>query len=451
MHNSFKYIDDNFNKMIDELRAFCSQPSIAAQNFGMKETAEMLVKKMNEVGIDAKVMNNENGYPVVYGEIKGESDKTLLFYNHYDVQPADPLDKWTYPPFASEVHNGVLYARGCSDNKGSLYSRIHAIEAILKTGHNLPVNVKFLVEGEEEIGSPSFENFVHKHKDLLTADACLWENSAKDEDENPVVKLGNKGMLYCDLKITTGNTDVHSMNAPIVPNAAWRMVEALKTLKDETGRVLIEGFYDDVLPIEEEENKIWSMLPSPEVGLKARLGISEFVNNVTGKDVNTALYTIPTCNICGIESGYTQEGQKTVTPCVSTAKLDFRLVVAQNPIKIEELLRNHFDKHGYSDIEIGTLSLASPSKTSVTSNFVEVIKRAADDVYDKKLVVLPTAAGTGPRHVFTDYTNMPIAGIGCGHAGSVQHAPNENIKLEDYKEATKHVCSLLFHAKNENI
>ena len=187
MQKTFTYIDDHFEGMVKDLQAFCAQPSIAAQNIGMAETAHMLVQKMQEAGIEARVLENENGYPVVYGEAKGNSDKTLLFYNHYDVQPPEPIEKWNYPPFGSEIHDGILYARGCSDNKGTLLSRVHAIEAILKSGHTLPVNVKFLVEGEEEIGSPSFEAFVHAHKDLLQADACLWENSAKDEEDNPVV------------------------------------------------------------------------------------------------------------------------------------------------------------------------------------------------------------------------------------------------------------------------
>lgn len=450
MQKTFTYIDDHFEGMVKDLQAFCAQPSIAAQNIGMAETAHMLVQKMQEAGIEARVLENENGYPVVYGEAKGNSDKTLLFYNHYDVQPPEPIEKWNYPPFGSEIHDGILYARGCSDNKGTLLSRVHAIEAILKSGHTLPVNVKFLVEGEEEIGSPSFEAFVHAHKDLLQADACLWENSAKDEEDNPVVKLGNKGMLYCQLHVKTGNTDVHSMNAPVVPNAAWRLVQALNTLKDEKENILIEGFYDDVLPICPEETEAWKKVPSPEEGLKKRLGISRLVNDAKGDEVNIALYTKPSCNICGVVSGYTGEGQKTVTPCDASAKLDLRLVVAQDPQKIFSLLRSHLDRKGFSDVEVSITSVAAPAKTPVTEKFVQVICRAAEDVYDKPLVILPTAAGTGPRDVFA-YTDMPIAGIGCGHAGSVQHAPNENIRLTDYKEAIKHVAALLFHAEQEEI
>lgn len=450
MQKTFGYIDRNFDTMVEELRKFCAQPSIAAQNKGMKETAEMLAEKMREAGIQAQILENENGFPVVYGEVKGDSEKTLLFYNHYDVQPPEPIEKWNYPPFGSEIHDGILYARGCSDDKGTLLSRVHGIEAILKSGHTLPVNVKFLVEGEEEIGSPSFQAFVDSHRELLKADACLWENSAKDEDDNPVVKLGNKGMLYCQLCVKTGQTDVHSMNATIVPNAAWRLAEALNTLRDREGNILIEGFYDDILPVCSEEKEAWKQVPSPEKGLKKRLGIDRFVNDVKGEDVNLALYTKPSCNICGIVSGYTGEGQKTVTPCEASAKLDFRLVVAQKPEKIVRLLREHLDRHGFEDIEICVFSQAAPAKTPVTEKFVQVVTRAAQDVYEKPMVVLPTAAGTGPRDVF-DWSGMPIAGIGCGHAGSVQHAPNENIRLADYKEAVKHVAALLFRAGEEEI
>ena len=450
MKSSFNYVDENFNRMVTELQQLCQQPSIAAQNIGMKETAELLVNMMQNVGIDTRIVENKNGYPVIYGEAKGDSNQTLLCYNHYDVQPPDPIEKWNYPPFGAEIHDGILYARGVSDNKGSLLARIHAIEAILKSGNPLPINVKFVIEGEEEIGSPSFGDFVEKNRDLLGADACLWENSAKDEDGNPVAKLGNKGMLYVQLNLRTGNTDVHSMNAPIVPNAGWRILSALQTLKDENNQILIDGFYDDVLAICPEEVATWEGVPSPEVGLKNRLGIKEFVNNVSGSDVNLALYTHPSCNICGIESGYTGEGQKTVTPCTASAKLDFRLVVDQDPQKVYEQLRKHLDKHGYDDVEVEIISTARPAKTPVTDHFVNLVVDAAKDSYTKPMVVLPTAAGTGPREVFA-YTNMPIVGVGCGHAGSVQHAPNENIYVEDYRESIKHIISLLYHGKKSGL
>lgn len=444
MKRAFEYIDLNFEKLVSELQDICRQPSIAAQNVGMQETAQKIIAKMKSLGIHCELFPVENGYPIIYGEIQGTSDKTLLFYNHYDVQPPEPLDKWTYPPFGAEIHEGKLYARGVSDNKGALYSRLHAIEAILKTGGKLPVNIKFLVEGEEEIGSPNLEKFVLEHKGLFRADACIWENSFKDELDNPMVRLGNKGMLYVELRVRSANTDFHSRMAPVIPNAAWRLVWALSTLKGVDDRVLIEGFYDRVKPIPPEELEVLAQMPSPEEELKKRAGIQSFLNGVTGIEFANAMYNSPTCTICGLESGYTGKGQKTVLPCTARAKIDFRLVVDQKPEEICNLLRAHLDKHGFNDVEIEVLSMATPAKTEVTTPFVEVVRKSAALVYDKPLVIEPTSAGTGPRYVFSSWTDMPIAAIGPGYAGSLNHAPNENIRLEDYREATKHVVALLY-------
>jgi len=431
--------------MIVELQEICKQPSIAAQNIGMEETAEMILIKMKELGIETKLIPLENGFPVLYGELKGESDKTLLFYNHYDVQPPEPLEEWTFEPFGAKIHNGKIYARGVSDNKGALYSRLQAIEAILKTGKKLPVNVKFLIEGEEEIGSPNLEEFVLNNKELLRADACIWENAFKDENDHPMARLGNKGMLYLELRVKTGNTDFHSRMAPVIPNAAWRLVWALSTLKNVDDEVLIEGFYDSIRPISDEELDVLKDMPSQEEKLKERAGIDEFINGVTGLDFSDKLYNTPTCTICGIESGYIKEGQKTVLPCTAMVKVDFRLVVDQDPSHIIDLLRKHLDKHGFEDIEIHVLSEAKPAKTPVTTPFVDILRKSSDMVYDKPLIIETTSAGTGPRFVFSSWTDMPIAAIGPGYPGSLNHAPDENLRIEDYKESIKHVIALLYH------
>ncbi|MGI6574937.1 MAG: M20/M25/M40 family metallo-hydrolase [bacterium] len=443
MEKAFAYVDKNFEKLVQELQDICKQPSIAAQNIGMKETAAMIVAKMQSLGIDAQVIPIENGYPVIFGGIQGKSDKTILFYNHYDVQPPEPLDKWSSPPFAADIRDGKLYARGVADNKGSLYSRLQALEAILATGDELPINIKFLVEGEEEIGSPNLENFVLGHKDMLRADACIWESGHKDENDNPMTRLGNKGIAYLQLNVKTAETDFHSRMAPVIPNAAWRLVWALSTLKDVNDQILIDGFYDRIQPISEEELEALKAMPSQEGKLRHRAGIETFINDVSGLEFTNRLYNSPTCTICGFESGYTGEGQKTVLPCTAMAKIDFRLVVDQDPEEIQQLLREHLDRHGFSDIEIEPLSMYPPAKTSLKMPFVDILRESAACVYDKPLVVEPTATGSGPRFVFSSWTDMPIAGLGPGYAGALVHAPNENIRLQDYKEAIKHIIALL--------
>ncbi|MBP2631005.1 MAG: Acetylornithine deacetylase/Succinyl-diaminopimelate desuccinylase and related deacylase [Firmicutes bacterium] len=444
MQKFFEKVDQNLNRMVQEVIEICRQPSIAAQNIGMIETADMIVAKMNLLGIKTQKMPVENGNPVIYGEITGASDKTVLFYDHYDVQPPEPLDQWISPPFEPEIRDGKIFARGISDNKGPLYTRLHAIETIMELTSNLPVNVKFLIEGEEEIGSPNLESFVKAHKELLKADVCVWENAHKAEDDHPVIRLGNKGMLYVELRVKAANTDYHSRFAPIIPNAAWRLIWALGTLKDANENILIKGFYDRIRPIPQEEYDALGAMAGQEEKIKKRAQIKELLNGVEGVEFANKFLNGPTCTVCGLSSGYTGQGSKTVLPCYAMAKLDFRMVVGQDPHEILTLLRKHLDEHGFTDIEIHPHSMAKPSKTPITDPVVKIAVEAGQLVYDKSFIIEPCAAGTGPRYVFSDWTNMPIIGIGPGYPGALNHAPNENLVIRDYCQAVKHIIAFLY-------
>jgi acetylornithine deacetylase/succinyl-diaminopimelate desuccinylase-like protein len=244
-------------------------------------------------------------------------------------------------------------------------------------------------------------------------------------------------MLYVEMRVKAAATDYHSRFAPVIPNAAWRLVWAISTLKGANEKILIEGFYDKVRSIPEEEYGALKDLAAQEDKIRKRAQIKELLNGVTGIDFANQLFNAPTCTICGIESGYTKEGQKTVLPSTAMAKIDFRLTVDQDPEEILQLLRKHLDKHGFQDVEIHTLSTAKPAKTPITSPFVKVVLEAGALVYDKPFVIEPSSAGTGPRYVFSSWTDMPIASIGPGYAGSLNHAPDENIVLEDYRQALK--------------
>ncbi len=444
MEKFFEKVDQNLNRMVQEVIEICRQPSIAAQNIGMIETADMIVAKMNLLGIKTQKMPVENGNPVIYGEITGAFDKTVLFYDHYDVQPPEPLDQWISPPFEPEIRDGKIFARGISDNKGPLYTRLHAIETIMELTSSLPVNVKFLIEGEEEIGSPNLESFVKAHKELLKADVCVWENAHKAEDDHPVIRLGNKGMLYVELRVKAANTDYHSRFAPIIPNAAWRLIWALGTLKDVNENILIKGFYDHIRPIPEEEYDVLRAMAGQEEKIKKRAQIKELLNGVEGVEFANKFLNGPTCTVCGISSGYTGEGAKTVLPCYAMAKLDFRMVVGQDPHEILTLLRKHLDEHGFTDIEIYPHSTTKPSKTPITDPVVKIAREAGQLVYDKSFIIEPCAAGTGPRYVFSDWTDMPIIGIGPGYPGALNHAPNENLVIRDYCQAVKHIIAFLY-------
>ncbi|QNB47618.1 M20/M25/M40 family metallo-hydrolase [Thermanaerosceptrum fracticalcis] len=244
--NLNSYIDANMEKYIDRLKELCDQPSVAAQNKGMDECAFLVEKQLKEVGLDTKVFYPQGGYPIIYGEIKGKSPLTLMLYNHYDVQPAEPLHEWKTEPFKTTIVGDKIYARGTSDNKGNITARLAAIEAILKTSGELPITIKYVIEGEEEIGSPSLPKFIEENKDLLKADACIWESGFKDDQDRPIIRLGNKGLCYVELWTDTAKVDLHDMYAPLIENAAWRLILALSTLKTTNDQILINGFFSQV-------------------------------------------------------------------------------------------------------------------------------------------------------------------------------------------------------------
>lgn len=440
---AMEFVDRRFSACVEELQGWVRQPSISADGTGMAEMAATIRERLEQLGGTARVFEIEGAYPIVYGEFKGKSDRTLLFYNHYDVQRVGPRGDWHYEPFGGEVAAGRMYGRGVADNKGPLLSRIQALEAILQTAGELPVTVKFLVEGEEEIGSPNLGAFIEAHKELLAADACIWESGDSDRSGRPRAKLGNKGMCYVELSARTAKADVHSMYASLIPNAAWRLVWALATLKDENENVLIDGFYDDVVPLSPEEMEILEQRPLDSEGFKKETGVSELVLGAEGVEAARRLYGLPTCTICGVVSGHTEQGARTVLPSRATAKVDFRLVVNQDPEDIFRKLRAHLDRHGFDDIEATLLTKSWPVKTRVTDPFVKTVTDAAALVYDQPIEIQPTSPGSGPRYVFARWTRMPIVSVGVSHIGSRSHGPDENIRLEDYRRGMKHIVAII--------
>lgn len=448
-----QYIEQHMDEFVADLQAFLRIPSVSAQGGQpILDAAEWLKQRMEKAGISVQVFSVDGGHPVIYGEIQGEGDETLLNYNHYDVQPPDPLEEWHSDPFAAEIRDGVLYARGVADNKGSLLSRIHAVEAYKAVYGKLPVTVKFLFEGEEEIGSPNLAAFVEAHKDLLRANACIWENAYKDDHGRPTMRLGNKGMCYVELRCRVANIDSHSSLATIYPNAAWRLVWALSTFKDQNENILIEGFYDDVVPPSEADIEALKRIPANVEEQKARMGIPQLLSGDDELETNKRLYFYPTCTIAGIGSGYLGPNSKTVNPAYAFAKVDMRLVANQDPDDILAKVKAHLKKHGFDDIEVVSYTHSWPMRTPVDNGFVQVVNAAGRRVYGQEMVILPSSPGTGPRYVFRHVRDtMPIVALGVGHAGSQQHAPNENIKLQDYAEAVHHVAEILAEAAKSGL
>jgi acetylornithine deacetylase/succinyl-diaminopimelate desuccinylase-like protein len=375
---------------------------------------------------------------VVYGEI-GSGKKTLIIYDHYDVQPPEPLDQWESPPFSPEIREGFLFCRGVADNKGDLVSRLQAIEALQTTMGDLPLKIKFVFEGEEEVGSPHLAQFVDENKELLLgADGCLWEGGRTDMSGRPELYLGLKGILYVELRARGASRDMHSSYAPLVPNPAWRLVWALNTLKDEEDRITVDGLMDHVAQPPADELELLDRIPFEGDKIKEDLGIPEFLGGERGTDAMRKLLYSPTCTICGMVAGYTGEGSKTVLPSEARVKIDFRLVPDLEPGLVLDLLRKHLDRRGFDDVDIVSMSGEYPAKSPFEAPVAQAAIQAARAVYGQDPVVYPLMAGSGPMYPLSAALGIPaVSGMGVGHAKSRIHAPNENIRLEDYFRAVK--------------
>ena len=438
------YIDAHLDESIAELSRLCAQPSVSAQNWGLTETAELVGSMLRKRGFQVTI-HPTGGAPVVFAERKGRSDKTLLFYNHYDVQPPEPLELWESPPFEPTLRDGKLFARGVSDDKAPIVSRLFAIDALLDEHGELPCNVKFVIEGEEETSSVHLAPFVREHADLLKADACVWEFGGVDFRDVPVQYLGLRGICYVELSVETANQDVHSgLGGSIFPNAAWRLTWALSTLKGLDERILIPHYYDNVRKPTQRELALMEAMPDAAEEYKTRYGLKGFLKGMQGGlELRVAEVFEPTCTICGLTSGYQGPGSKTVLPARASAKVDFRLVPNQTPEETLRLLRAHLDAQGFSDVQIQFLGGEAPAVTDPDDPFVQLVVDAAEEPFGQKMMIVPMVGGSGPNHVFIETLHVPVVTAGPGHPGGQAHAPNENVRIDLYLKAAKHIARVM--------
>jgi acetylornithine deacetylase/succinyl-diaminopimelate desuccinylase-like protein len=435
------FVAAQHDRFVDDLKAFVAQPSVAATGHGMIEMAALVQQRLEWIGAAVRQIPT-GGAPIVYAEL-GSGPRTLLIYNHYDVQPPDPIDLWTAPPFEPSLREGKLYARGVADNKGDLSCRLHAIEAWQQTIGPLPLKIKWVIEGEEEIGSPHLAEFAQQHAALLQADGCLWETGGKNEDDRMTLTLGVKGIQYLELRMRSGERDLHSGYAAIAPSAVWRLVWALNTLKDQNDEILIDRYYDYVRAPNDAEVAMLKALPFDETKRKAALGIDRFINDEHGLDVLKRLYYGPTVTICGIQAGYTGEGMKTVLPNTAFAKIDCRLVPDLTPEICILLLRAHLDRRGFGDVEVVPLNGEHAATSAVDAPIVAACQTAVRNVYGHEAVMIPLSAGSGPMYPLTTALGIPTVMAGITHPGSRAHAPDENIRLDDYFEGIRFMRKLI--------
>ncbi len=441
----FDYIDAHADEAVQDLQTFVQQPSISAQNVGLEDCAKLVREMMHRDGLDAELYELSGGPPVVFGHMPSPvATKTMLCYSHYDVQPPEPLDAWLYGgPWSGAVIDGVLYGRGATDNKSGVLAFNKAAKAFLAVRGKLPVNLKFIIEGEEEIGSLHLGPWVEKNKGLLEADGmhCL-DGSLDTATLLPDVDLGLKSVLFVELIARGANSDVHSLNFPLLPTPAWDLVRALNTLMDENRHILIDGWYDGLYDLQDEdEAQLSEKARRVDLDkLKAEWGITEFALGRDGVDAIRARAYEPTANIAGLISGYTGPGSKTIVPNEARVKMDFRLIPNIQPDDALAKLKAHLVKHGFKHLEVNAEARAEPPyKISVKESMAQAVIRAATLVYGELPIVNGVSAeGTILKHVW-----IPCVLTGFANPGANLHAPNENITVGAYIKGIKYAAAIM--------
>ncbi len=430
-------VDQHRDEYLDALKKYCRLPCITGQGIGVAESATTTAAILRGIGCDDVQVIETDGAPVVYGRI-GSGSPTLLVYNHYDVQPPEPLDAWDSDPFGSVERDGKIYARGISDNRGDVMARVQAIASYRRVHGELPLTIKFVIEGEEEIGSPSLPAFIDAHRDLLQADGCLWEGGGLDEHDRFILSLGLKGVLHGELRVRSSRTDMHSSWATVVPSAPWRLTWALASLKDADDRITIDGLMDHVRQPPVDELAMMERIPFDELAMKADLEIPAFIRNLQGIELLKKHLYEPTCTIQGLLSGYTGQGLKAVLPNEAMGKIEFRLVPDLEPDLVLDLLRKHLNRRGFEDIEIVTHAKLSPAKAPADAPVVQAAIAAARDNYRDDPIVYPVMAASGPMSYFSAGLGVPVVtGGGLWWYDARAHAPNESIRIEDYIKGIK--------------
>jgi acetylornithine deacetylase/succinyl-diaminopimelate desuccinylase-like protein len=439
-----QYISDNLDRNIEELGRLVAVPGISGEPEALESCARLTAELLRERGLAAR-LEPTAGAPVVLGRAGGKSDRVLLFYLHYDVQPADPLELWESPPFALTRRGDRLYGRGAADDKGHLVARLAAIDAVRHALGGLPCGIKLLVEGEEESGSPNLEPFIRANKEQLAADACIWESGGVDVQGAPMQVLGMRGICYVELSVETASQDAHSgLAGSVLPNAAWRLAWALNTLKDRDERILIAGFYDNVRPPTGYDLELLGRLADSRPSLQQTYGVQAFLGSpesVAGFHRQAVFQ--PTCTICGLTAGAQGKANKTIVPARASAKVDFRLVPDQIPADILDKLRAHLDAQGFADVRIAYRGSTRPARTDPQHPFVRLAAETAEEVYGRPPAIMPLIGGSGPNYLFIHDLGLPVASAGIGYSGSQIHAPNEHIRLEDFIQGIRHTAYLI--------
>lgn len=426
--------------MVADLQTLIRQPSVSAKKQGLVECADLVSTMMKKAGIQSEVLylDDKAVPPLVYGEVRSRSNpnKTLLFYNHYDVQPEEPLELWDDDPFSGKRVGNHVFGRGSADDKGELITRIKAVEYLLKKTGDVPCNVKFLVEGEEETGSIHIEDYLNRYQRKLSCEGVIWEFGYVDAKDRPIISLGMKGLLYVELIAKGPSRDAHSSLAVLIENPAWKLVSALSTMRDPNGKILIKDWYKEMREFSSHELEVISQEPFDEKEFREEYGVDRFVGNARGADIKKALVGMPTCNIAGLDSGYLGEGAKTVLPSRARAKIDFRLVPDMVPAIQLERLKAHLRDNGFGDIDVNFIHGEAAARTPIGDPFVARVQEAATETFGSAILSV-SSAGTGPMYSFEKILGAPCISVGSTYMFARIHSPNEFARIDLLNKATK--------------
>ena len=438
MNDVIDLININRDRYVDELKSYLAIPSISAlpeHADDVRACAEWTAAEMRRVGLENVRIIDTPGNPVVYADwLHAEGAPTILFYGHYDVQPVDPLELWESPPFEATVREGEIYARGAADDKGQVFMHLKAVEAVLRGSGRLPVNIRFVLEGEEEIGSVNLEAFVRGHKDELAADVVVISDSPMFDRGVPSICYGLRGLTYLQIDLRGTASDLHSGSfGGAVANPAFVLAQVLAQMKDRGGRVKIPGFYDDVRPLRDAERAEFARLPFNERRYRNDLGAPKLFGE-RGYTTLERLWGRPTFEVNGMLSGFTGDGAKTVIPAVAMAKVSMRLVPDQDPDRITDLCEAHLRKVTPPTVELNITRMhgGRPWMTEFDNPFVQAAGRAIEQGFGRRPVFNREGGSIPVVATFQEVLGLPSVLFGVGLPDENAHAPNEKLDLGNF-------------------
>src|SRR6187401_3735672 len=438
MNQVVDFINVNRDRYVDELKLYLAIPSISAlpqHAADVRRAAEWTGEALKTAGLQNVRLIETPGNPVVYGDwLNAPGKPTILFYGHYDVQPVDPVDLWTSPPFEATVRDGEIYARGAADDKGQVFMHIKAIEAFMKQAGSLPVNIKFFIEGEEEVGSVHLDQFVRDHKQELAADVVVISDSPMFDRGIPSICYGLRGLAYFQIDIRGTKSDLHSGSfGGAVANPAFVLTQVLAQMKDRSGRVKIPGFYDAVRPLSDVERAEWKKLPFNETRYRKELGAPRLFGE-KGYSTLERVWARPTFEVNGLLSGFTGDGAKTVLPAVAMAKVSMRLVPDQHPDKVASLFEAYLKKVAPPTVELKVTRMhgGKPWITEYDNPFVQAAGRAIEQGFGKAPVFCREGGSIPVVSTFQEELGIPAVLFGVGLPDENAHAPNEKLDLANF-------------------